>query len=233
MINSHILKSSFFIEMNVPPDTKAEISPGVSPDKTTGLRRVPTQRRSQERVERILEIATRCIVEKGLDAVRMSEIAELSEVSIGSLYQYFPDKASIVMTLAERYNKEGRDCVEAELNAVNSEQELLEAMRRIVDGYYEMFLTEPMMQAIWQATQGDKSLQEIDTEDCNVHKSMLLDALVRLRPTQEKTALVPLAALVMQFIGTTVRLAISVDRKQGDKIIELFKKMLVNNLLNS
>ena len=220
MIDSHIRKSRILIDMNEAP-------------KTTGLRRVPTQRRSRERVERMLEVATSCIVEKGLDAVRMSEIAELSGVSIGSLYQYFPDKASIVMTLAERYNKQGRDCVEAELKAVNSEQELLQAMLRIVDGYYEMFLAEPVMQAIWQATQADKSLQEIDTEDCNIHKSMLLDALLRLRPGQEKAALVPIASLVMLFVGTTVRLAISVDRKEGDRIVAVFKQMLVNNLLDN
>jgi len=105
-------------------------------------------------------------------------------------------------------------------------------MLRIVDSYYEIFLTEPMMQAIWQATQADKSLQKIDSEDCNAHKSMLLDALIRLRPTEEKEVLVALAALLMQFVGTTVRLAISVDRQQGDRIIDLFKRMLVNNFLS-
>jgi len=198
-----------------------------------GLRRIPTQRRSRERVQRMLEVASRCIVEKGIDAVRMSEIAELSGVSIGSLYQYFPDKTALVMTLADRYNKEGRDCVNAALKAVNSEDELLLAMLRIVDGYYQMFLTEPVMQAIWQATQADKTLQEMDAQDCNVHKSLLLDTLLRIRPTHEKETLVAIAALVMQFIGTTVRLAISVDRKEGDRIIERFKQMLENSLLNN
>jgi len=217
--------------MNVPPKTKSEISRDLLSGKTTGLRRVPTQRRSRERVERMLEVATRCIAEKGLDAVRMSEIATLSGVSIGSLYQYFPDKASIVMTLAERYNREGRACVEAELNAVNSGEELLQAMLRIVDGYYEMFLTEPVMRDIWRATQADKSLQEMDTADCHVHSSMLLVTLLRLHPGQKKEVLAPLASLVMQFVTTTVRLAISVDRKQGDKIIVLFKQMLKNNIL--
>jgi len=199
--------------------------------KKIGQRRIPTQRRSRERVERMLEVASRSIVEKGLDAVRMSEIAESSGVSIGSLYQYFPDKASIVMTLAERYNKEGRDCVEAELSAVNSEDELLQAMLRIVDGYYEMFLSEPVMQAIWQATQADKVLQEMDEEDCNAHKLMLLNTLVRIRPGQKIEEIESIASLVMLFIGSTVRLAISVDRKKGDKIVGQFKQMLVNNLL--
>jgi len=205
---------------------------GQSPNKALGLRRVPTQQRSRERVERMLEVASQCIVEKGLDAVRMSEVAELAGVSIGSLYQYFPDKASIVMTIAERYNKVGRDCVDAALSAVESEQALRQAMVQIVDGYYEMFLSKPVMRDIWRATQADKSLQEMDTQDCHAHQTMLLKTLLRLRPKLTETELTPLTALVMQFVATTVRLAISLERKQGDQVIELFKQMLSNQLFD-
>ncbi len=45
--------------------------------------------------------------------MRMSEVAEKAGISIGSLYQYFPDKSAIVRTLAERYNAYSRECIEA------------------------------------------------------------------------------------------------------------------------
>ena len=68
-------------------------------------RRTPTQQRSRERQERILAVATQLIASKGSDSLKMSEIAERSEISIGSLYQYFPDKSSVIRTLAERYQR--------------------------------------------------------------------------------------------------------------------------------
>src|SRR6187200_3383987 len=73
--------------------------------------RMPTQQRSRERVERMLAAATALIAEQGSDALRMSEVAERAGVSIGSLYQFFPDKSAIVGTLVERYNEAGRRCI--------------------------------------------------------------------------------------------------------------------------
>ncbi|HEX6037066.1 TetR/AcrR family transcriptional regulator, partial [Longimicrobium sp.] len=132
-------------------------------------RRVPSQRRSRERVERMLAVATELIAERGSDAVRMSEVAERAGVSIGSLYQYFPDKSAIIRTLAERYNAQGLACVQAELAPVRDEGALHEALLRVVDGYYEMFLAEPVMRDIWWATQSDRALQDVDAADVEAH----------------------------------------------------------------
>ncbi|MFX6225919.1 helix-turn-helix domain-containing protein, partial [Acinetobacter baumannii] len=70
--------------------------------EATPLRRQPSQNRSRERVERRLAVATELLAAHGSDAMRMGESAERAGVSIGSLYQYFPDKAAIIRTLAER-----------------------------------------------------------------------------------------------------------------------------------
>src|SRR5882724_13298214 len=94
--------------------TAAEASP-------QGLARlVPTQQRSRERFERILESAAELMAEKGSEAFRMSDIVERSGVAFGSLYQYFPDKAAIIGTLAERHNAVGRDCVSRDLATVTA-----------------------------------------------------------------------------------------------------------------
>ena len=193
-------------------------------------RRVPTQARSRERVERMLASATAIIAQKGSDALRMSEVAELAGVSIGSLYQFFPDKSALVRTLAERYNAEGVACVRAELAPVTSEAELRAALDRVVDGYYEMFLAEPVMRDLWWATQADKSLRDVDEADMQAHTMLLRDVLVRLRPGHDPAALGTLALLTMQLLATAVRLAISVDREQGDTIVATFKRMLPSDL---
>lgn len=212
------------MQSNVPADPASDVTPP---------RRVPSQRRSRERVERMLASATSLIAQKGSDAMRMSEVAELAGVSIGSLYQFFPDKAAIIRTLAERYNAQGLVCVQAELAPVRSEAELRVALDRVVDGYYEMFLAEPVMRDLWWATQADKTLQDVDDADMQAHTALLRDVLVRLRPADDPAALATLALLTMQLVATAVRLAISVDHAQGEEIVATFKRMLPGNLLSA
>ncbi len=65
------------------------------------LRRTPTQRRAQERVERILDAADAVLAGEGVIGTR--SIAEAAGVSIGSLYHWFPDKDSIALALALRH----------------------------------------------------------------------------------------------------------------------------------
>jgi len=65
----------------------------------TPMRRAPTQKRSRERVDAILANATEMIAQTGSDALRMSELAQRTGISIGSLYQYFPGKDAILAAL--------------------------------------------------------------------------------------------------------------------------------------
>src|SRR6266404_3288570 len=100
-------------------------------------RLVPTQKRSRERFERILESAAEVMAEKGSEAFRMSDIVERTGVAFGSLYQYFPDKTAIIGTLAERYNAIGHDCVRKELSALKALGDLHDVLCHITDSYYQ------------------------------------------------------------------------------------------------
>lgn len=66
------------------------------------LRRAPMQRRSVERVQRMLDAAQQLVSEVGYDALTTTLIAERADVSIGSLYQFFPDKQAVVRAVALR-----------------------------------------------------------------------------------------------------------------------------------
>lgn len=67
------------------------------------MRRQPKQKRSQERVERILHAATEIFDEVGYEAATMNAIAIKAETAIGSLYQFFPDKTAIFQALELRH----------------------------------------------------------------------------------------------------------------------------------
>ncbi|MEF0862484.1 MULTISPECIES: TetR family transcriptional regulator [Rhizobium] len=189
-------------------------------------RRIPSQQRGRERVERILSVAMELIEKNGSDALRMGEIVEKAGVSFGSLYQYFPDKTAIIRVLAERFNEQGRQCVEIELARVQSTDDLQGALGSIVDGYYAMFRDEPVMRDIWHATQADKLLQEIDAEDMEWHSQAFLAVLHRLWPTRDSEELARIARLTMQLVAAAVRYAISLEKEEGDRAIALFKAML-------
>ncbi len=67
------------------------------------MRRVPRQQRSQRRVEIILNAAAELVSEMGYEAMTTSLIAERADTSIGSLYQFFPNKDAVLQALAKRY----------------------------------------------------------------------------------------------------------------------------------
>jgi AcrR family transcriptional regulator len=203
----------------------------LAPRAQYGMRRVPSQKRAQERVERILSIATDLIADRGIDGVTMSDIAEQSGVSIGSLYQYFPDKVAVVSSLAERYTAEGQACVASELTNVRTVADLRPALIRVADAYYDMYLILPAMRAIWQAMQADPVLLAIDAEDSAVQGQMLADTLARLDPDGNPIRQGLLAALMMQLLGAAVRHAISLEPQEGQATLTLFKDMLPKDLL--
>jgi len=194
------------------------------------LRREPNQRRSRERVERILATASALIAEKGSDAMRMGEVAEKAGVSIGSLYQYFPDKAAIIRRLAERYNAEGQACIQAALATPRSMKELRAAFMGLVDTYYALFLAGPVMRDIWSGTQADKALREIELADSRANGAILAEALARLRPAADRAALATSAFLIMQLGEATMRLAISVKRAEGDALVAAYKRLVDREL---
>lgn len=69
-------------------------------DTAAHARRSPRQGRSKATVDAILEAATR-ILEAG-DSFTTNHTAERAGVSVGTLYQYFPDKAAILRALGAR-----------------------------------------------------------------------------------------------------------------------------------
>jgi AcrR family transcriptional regulator len=66
-------------------------------------RKTPRQERSRRTVDRILDAATRIFDEVGYSAATTNDIAADANISIGSLYQYFPNKDSILVALARRH----------------------------------------------------------------------------------------------------------------------------------
>ena len=111
--------------------------------------RKPKQARSVERVNRILDVAEVLFIEKGYATTTTREIATQAEIPIGSLYQFFPDKAAILQALAERYS----DLLNQRLQSFDTPEmtqiSLPDYVKRLVKGIEQFFVDYPGYRAIF------------------------------------------------------------------------------------
>lgn len=68
-------------------------------------RKRPLQSRSRALVDALVEAGTRLLTERGYEGLTLKDVAELAGASPGSLYQYFPDKGSLVAEITERQSE--------------------------------------------------------------------------------------------------------------------------------
>src|SRR6516164_11651196 len=92
--------------------------------------RKPKQRRACQTVDAVLHAVVRVLKRDGFRSVTTNRIAEVAGVSIGSVYQYFPDKQAIFVALHKRHIEHIDRMVETTLieHAASSLHDLMTAM---------------------------------------------------------------------------------------------------------
>ena len=107
-------------------------------------RREPRQFRSRQTVDAILDAVALVLKRHGPDAVTTNRISEASGYSIGSLYQYFPDKQAIYNALHERHVEEVRGVIERAL-AEHASGLFEDFARALVEGLSNVHATDPKL----------------------------------------------------------------------------------------
>jgi AcrR family transcriptional regulator len=97
----------------------------------TKPRKIASQERSRATVDALVEATARILVKEGFDKASTNRIAEVAGTSVGSLYQYFPSKESLVAAVIERHQQEIMQTVRSELAEVLA-QPLEKAVRKLV-----------------------------------------------------------------------------------------------------
>ena len=105
-------------------------------------RRRPKQRRAQRTVDAILDAVVRVLKREGFRAVTTNRIAEVAGVSIGSVYQYFPDKQAIFVALHQRHIDQIDRMVESKL-IEHAASPLDDLMRAMIDGMMDAHSADP------------------------------------------------------------------------------------------
>jgi AcrR family transcriptional regulator len=110
--------------------------------KRLPVRRRPVQRRARQTVEAVLDAVVRILKREGVRAVTTNRIAEVAGVSIGSVYQYFPDKHAIFFALHRRHVEEIDRLVERKL-VENADSSLEVLIRAMVEAMIDAHTTDP------------------------------------------------------------------------------------------
>jgi AcrR family transcriptional regulator len=116
--------------------------PAMNAKKSRQTRRQPRQRRAHETVEAVLGGAVRILKREGVRGLTTNRIAEVAGVSIGSVYQYFPDKAAIFSALHQRHIAEIDRLVAAQLT-LHAESSLGELMHAMIGAMVDVHAADP------------------------------------------------------------------------------------------
>jgi len=88
----------------LPGDQKAQSSSSrESKPSAQKTRRSPSGKRGQRRRDLILDTAADLLAEGGAEAINTNALADRAGISVGSVYQYFANKETILAALGERY----------------------------------------------------------------------------------------------------------------------------------
>lgn len=94
---------------------------GADPSRRRSVRTEPTQRRSSQRLDALLDAAAEIVDESGFERLTTQMVAERAGASIGTVYRYFPDRVAVLYALRERSVHRYRERVADEMERVELE----------------------------------------------------------------------------------------------------------------
>lgn len=196
-----------------------------------GMRRKPRQARSQERVNRILDVAEDLFANQGYAATTTNAIATQAQVPIGSLYQFFPDKTAILQALAHRYaeklHQELALVDEAELATLS----LADYVNQLIDTIDRFFTENPSYYAIFMEVQGTmRELEEIDEATDAKLIQDLAGSLARRDARLEPVDCEAIAFVLVKTIGTLLWLAVGQEQPLRQRLVVETKRLTLQYL---
>ncbi|WP_327319460.1 TetR/AcrR family transcriptional regulator [Streptomyces sp. NBC_01235] len=145
------------------------------PDGGTPLRRTPRQARSRARLALVLEAAERILVGEGVEALTTTRVAAEAKVSVGSLYQYLPDRGAIIEALAAGYFAR-LEAVMDDLVRTAPRERWDDPVGVLIDTYADVYRTEHGFRALWFGSGLTERTRAADRE----HKRRMADGIRRV-----------------------------------------------------
>ncbi len=170
-----------------------------TPQRGIEPRRVPVQARSRERVERILDAAAQLLSDEGYDAVKTNLIAKRAGVSIGSIYQFFPNRFAIFNALADRQREKIATALSKTMGPKSPDRPWEESLEEGFEALAEMWRSDWAFHTVWLAIQNTAEL----TEAREQYREMLINEelvyfLRRILPDESESRLKTIARVMLE-----------------------------------
>jgi len=117
----------------VPMDDEMNAETGTAPESRSALRR---KRERELRLRMVLNAAETLFARQGYHQTGMEEIADMAEVSTGSVYFYFKNKEDLLINLMKEIGYQLRELLGTELNKTDLS---LDSLRNIAVAFLEDF----------------------------------------------------------------------------------------------
>jgi AcrR family transcriptional regulator len=184
-------------------------------------RRVPVQDRSERRVASLLSHAEAVLAKVGYEATTMTEIAARAKASIGSVYQYFPNKEAITAALYSKYGAELVDrwtMLQTETEGLGSEG----LASAIIDKFFSFANEQPAFFPILGApitVRKDPAVKER-------LRRQFAELFTARNPKLSRKDAVQVAAVTLQTIRSLINLCGEVRPKDRPRIVAEHKVLL-------
>mgnify|MGYP001138918852 CR=1 FL=1 len=191
-------------------------------------RRKPVQDRSRERVELILNESASLIMEVGVQGAKTSEIARRANISLASLYRYFPNKSAIVKALAERHMEK----LSKVLGEFAGELDTDNGFDQLIDNYAMFYRSEPGYKEIWSGVEAMPELQELDLGELFDNAHIIAENAGKVYTSVDKDRLWLMCVMITRICANTMRLAMTLESDQEEIMLSELKMMIKLYLKN-
>lgn len=194
--------------------------------------RKPQQARSQERVDRILDEAERLFLAVGYEATTTKEIAQKAQVPVGTLYQFFPNRAAIVVALAIRYAEQLQQLFN-NLHSLAATQLPLEVhLDRTIEAFHLFYTSHPGLILVFgQLRQVAPEIETVNAKFDRQIEQQVADFFCQYNPELDRDLAELIAKISSDVIRTLQTSALATrDRTLQARILTEAKKLLFNYL---
>ncbi|CAN5711381.1 TetR/AcrR family transcriptional regulator [soil metagenome] len=177
-----------------------------NPEPDAAARRVPTQERAKKRFASILDAAAHVFADDGYEAATMEGIAARAGTSIGSIYQFFPNKTALFHALARHYHEKLRTFFDLLLTGPLLERPWAEILDSGIDAFLAFHAHEPGFRAVWV---GLHLTDEVVTEGEAINRDFAkrIAAIIEVKLPAVPAEQRPVVATLMVEILTAVIIA--------------------------